>query len=118
MDCSRRPSRRPRRVAVHIRSSSGQAPSNRRPGRCATALRYDGADAPRVVAAGRELVADKILEAARAAGVPVKEDPVLVQALSSLELDEQVPPELYRAVAEALAWAYRLTGRRPGTLAA
>ena len=80
----------------------------------ATALRYESAEgAPKVVANGRNLVAEKILEAARAAGVPVREDPVLAQALETLELEQEIPPELYRAVAEALAWAYRLTERRP-----
>ena len=79
----------------------------------ATALRYEGRDAPKVVATGRALVAEKILEAAHAAGVPVREDPVLAEALQALELDTEIPPELYRAVAEALAWAYRLTGRAP-----
>ena len=84
---------------------------SRQPGKRAAALRYDGPDAPRVVASGRDLVAEKILEAAQAAGVPVREDAVLAQALETLELDTEIPPELYRAVAEALAWAYRLTGR-------
>ena len=79
--------------------------------RRATALRCEGRDAPKVVATGKRLVADRILEAARAAGVPLREDPVLVQALSTLELEQEIPPELYRAVAEALAWAYRLSGR-------
>ena len=45
--------------------------------------------------------------------MPVREDAVLAQALETLELDTEIPPELYRAVAEALAWAYRLTGRAP-----
>lgn len=79
----------------------------------ATALRYDGRDAPRVVATGKGLVAEKILEAARAAGVPLREDPMLMEALATLELEQEIPPELYRAVAEALAWAYRLSQRRP-----
>ena len=78
--------------------------------RRAAALRYDGRDAPRVVATGRGLVAEKILEAARAAGVPLREDPVLMEALATLEIEQEIPPELYRAVAEALAWAYRLSG--------
>ena len=78
----------------------------------ATALRYEGRDAPKVVATGKGLVAEKILEAAREAGIPLREDPVLVQALATLELEQEIPPELYRAVAEALAWAYRLSGRR------
>ncbi len=77
----------------------------------ATALRYEGVDAPLVVATGKGLVAEKILEAARAAGIPLREDPALVQALATLELEQEIPPELYRAVAEALAWAYRLSGR-------
>lgn len=81
--------------------------------RRAAALRYDGRDAPRVVATGRGRVADRILEAARAAGVPLREDPVLMEALATLELDQEIPPELYRAVAEALAWAYRLSGTAP-----
>jgi flagellar biosynthesis protein len=90
---------------------SARKPSGKR----ATALRYDGPDAPRVVASGRNLVAEKILEAAREAGVPVREDAVLAQALETLELDTEIPPELYKAVAEALAWAYRLTGRAAAT---
>jgi flagellar biosynthesis protein len=83
----------------------------------ATALRYDGRDAPRVVAAGKGLVAEKILEAAREAGVPLREDAMLMEALATLELDQQIPPQLYRAVAEALAWAYLLSGRRPPSAA-
>jgi flagellar biosynthesis protein len=79
--------------------------------RRAAALRYDGQAAPNLVACGRGPVAEAILRAAREAGVPVMEDAVLVQALDALELGSQVPPELYRAVAEALVWAYRLTGR-------
>jgi flagellar biosynthesis protein len=81
----------------------------------AAALRYDGRDAPRVVATGRGLVAERILEAAREAGVPLREDPVLMEALATLELEQEIPPELYRAVAEALAWAYRLSGGGPPT---
>jgi flagellar biosynthesis protein len=84
----------------------------------AAALRYDGRDAPRLVASGKGHVADSILEAARAAGVPLREDPVLIEALATLELDQQIPPELYKAVAEALAWAYRLSGRRQGLASA
>jgi flagellar biosynthesis protein len=70
-----------------------------------------------VVAAGKGLVAEKILEAAREAGVPLREDAMLMEALATLELDQQIPPQLYRAVAEALAWAYLLSGRRPPSAA-
>jgi flagellar biosynthesis protein len=78
--------------------------------RRAAALRYDaGSDAsPRVVATGRGHVAARIIAEARAAGVPVRDDAALAEALASLDLGLNVPEELYRAVAEALAWAYRL----------
>jgi flagellar biosynthesis protein len=78
--------------------------------RRAAALRYDaGADAaPRVVATGRGRVAERIVAEARAAGVPVRDDAALAEALAGLDLGLDVPEELYRAVAEALAWAYKL----------
>jgi flagellar biosynthesis protein len=83
------------------------------PGHRATALRYTaGQDAaPRVVATGRGHVADAILERAREAGVPVREDPALVEALARLELANEIPEDLYAAVAEALVWAYALDAR-------
>jgi flagellar biosynthesis protein len=78
----------------------------------AAGLRYrTGESAPALVASGRGHVADAILKAADDAGIPVREDAVLVEALAHLELGDSVPPELYQAVAEALAWAYRLTRR-------
>ena len=79
----------------------------------AAALRYQkGETAPALVASGRGHVADAILAAAEEAGIPVREDAVLVEALAHLELGDRVPPELYQAVAEALAWAYHLARRR------
>jgi flagellar biosynthesis protein len=68
-------------------------------------------NAPRVVAAGAGLVAERIVALARESGVPVREDPALVQALAVLELGEEVPRALYVAVAETLAWAYGLGDR-------
>jgi flagellar biosynthesis protein len=76
--------------------------------RRATALRYEGSGAPKVVASGRGHVADRILAAAQEAGVPVREDPQLAAALSALALGQDVPEELWVAVAEVLAWAYEL----------
>jgi flagellar biosynthesis protein len=73
------------------------------------ALRYTGTGAPRVVAAGRGHVAVTILETAREAGVPVHEDPELADALAGLALGDEVPEELWAAVAEALAWAYSVS---------
>jgi flagellar biosynthesis protein len=85
------------------------------PRRRATALRFDPAagGAPRVVASGAGLIAERILELARQEGIPVREEPALVEALSRLELEQEIPPELYIAVAEVLVWAYGLEGRRP-----
>ena len=76
----------------------------------ATALSYDESktgSAPKVVASGRGLIAEKIIAEAKAAGVPVREDAALAQALEALELEHEIPHDLYAAVAEALAWAYR-----------
>jgi flagellar biosynthesis protein len=61
-----------------------------------------------VVATGAGLVAERILAAAREAGIPVRHDPALAEALAKLELGADVPQELWTAVAETLAWAYRL----------
>ena len=74
----------------------------------AAALRYTGTGAPQVVAAGRGHVAEKILANARAAGVPVHEDPDLADALALLALGDEVPEALWTAVARVLAWAYAL----------
>ncbi len=82
------------------------------PRRHAAALHYEHGDrAPRVTAAGAGLIADRILAAAREAGVPVRSDPALAQALAALELGAHVPEVLWVAVAEALAWAYQLDAR-------
>jgi flagellar biosynthesis protein len=79
------------------------------PRRRATALRYEpGQRAPTVVAAGAGIIAERILDAAREAGVPVRSDPALSAALAQLDLGAEIPEELYIAVAEALAWAYKL----------
>jgi flagellar biosynthesis protein len=81
----------------------------------AVALRYtpEEAEAPRVIAKGQGLIADKILEQAKEHGVPIQEDPSLVEVLAKLELNEQIPVELYQVVAEILAFVYQ-TDRRSG----
>jgi flagellar biosynthesis protein len=85
------------------------------PRRRATALRYEqGQHAPQVTATGAGLVADRILAAAREAGVPVRHDPALVEALAALDLGDEVPPALWTAVAETLAWAYLLDANASG----
>lgn len=75
----------------------------------AVALAYQtGQAAPTVVAKGRGLLAEAIIEKARQAGVYVHESPELVALLMQVDLDQHIPPELYLAVAELLAWVYRL----------
>jgi flagellar biosynthesis protein len=85
------------------------------PRRRAIALRYQpGDEAPRVAATGTGLIAERIVAAARDAGVPVRSDPALAQALGALDLGQEVPQAMYVAVAEALAWAYRLDAAAQG----
>ncbi|MBI5920440.1 MAG: EscU/YscU/HrcU family type III secretion system export apparatus switch protein [Betaproteobacteria bacterium] len=75
----------------------------------AIALAYaPGDSAPRVVAKGRGLVAEEIIRRAREYGVFVHESPELVTLLMQSNLDDRIPPQLYVAVAELLAWLYRL----------
>jgi flagellar biosynthesis protein len=82
------------------------------PDRRAVALSYSGLrPAPTVVASGRGYVAEQIIELAEEIGIPIRDDPMLVEALASLELDEEIPADLYLAVAEALLWAYRISER-------
>ncbi len=79
------------------------------PQRAAAALAYhDGDLAPRVVAKGRGLLAERIIEQARASGVYVHESRELLALLMQIDLDSHIPPQLYIAVAELLAWLYRL----------
>ncbi len=77
------------------------------------ALKYrQGADsAPQVVAKGRGLIAEKILALARERGIPIREDRNMVEILSTLNLYEEIPPDLYKAVAELLAFIYKLDSK-------
>lgn len=79
----------------------------------AAAIEYDSQKdaAPRVTAKGRGIIGERILGLAVKHGVPVKKDPALVQILSRLDIDEQIPPELYKAVAEILAFIYSINER-------
>ncbi len=80
------------------------------PRRAAVALKYDAAtdSAPKVIAKGRGLVAEKIMTLAREQGNPMREDPDLVQLLTQIDLAQEIPPTLYKVVAEVLAFVYRL----------
>lgn len=79
----------------------------------ALALGYnpDKGNAPRVVAKGQGWQAEAIIELARANNVPVHEDAALVEVLSGLDLEQEIPPEFYSVVAEILAFIYRMNGK-------
>jgi len=77
----------------------------------AVALHYDRSGAPRVVAKGRGSIGARIVEIARAHGIPIEENEVLAGALSNVELGDEIPAELYRAVAEVLIFVLRLSRR-------
>lgn len=83
----------------------------------AVALAYRQTDAaPRVVAKGRGLIAEEIIARAREHGVYVHESPEMVSLLMQIDLDQRIPAQLYVAVAELLAWLYRLeSGQAPAT---
>jgi flagellar biosynthesis protein len=79
----------------------------------AVALRYDGKHAPRVTAKGQQQLAERIIAAAELADVPLYPDPELALVLSQIPLGEEVPDNLYKAIAEVIAFAYVLAGRFP-----
>ena len=76
----------------------------------AVALTYDNKKqrAPKVVAKGKGYIADKIIDIARQHDIPLYTDRNLVQVLEALDLETEIPPELFQAVAEILAFIYRL----------
>jgi flagellar biosynthesis protein len=80
----------------------------------AVALRYEPKKnrAPKVVGEGRGYLAEKILELAKQHNIPIRQDKNLLQILSRLKLNQEIPPEVYKAVAEILAFVYRLSSRQ------
>jgi flagellar biosynthesis protein len=77
----------------------------------AVALHYDKKGAPRVVAKGKGTIGAKIVEVAKAHDIPIEENEVLAGALSHVEVGDEIPAELYTAVAEVLVFVLRLSGR-------
>ena len=86
------------------------------PERDAVALQYDGLGAPRVTAKGRGDVAEEIVRIAREHDIPIQESRALTELLSTIDLGDEIPPELYLAVAEVLSFAYSLSGKTIDTL--
>jgi flagellar biosynthesis protein len=77
----------------------------------AVALHYDRTGAPRVVAKGKGSIGAKIIEVAKSHDIPIEENEVLAGALSNVDLGEEIPQELYKAVAEVLVFVLKLSGR-------
>lgn len=78
----------------------------------AAALKYkaESNKAPKVIAKGRGDVAERIIAVAKENNIPIHEDRDLIEILSTLELEQEIPPELYRTIAEILAFIYRING--------
>jgi flagellar biosynthesis protein len=79
----------------------------------AVALKYDGKNAPKITAKGTGLTAEQILGLAEQHGIPLQTEPELVKILAQIPLGDEIPNELYTAVAEVLAFAYFLSGKTP-----
>jgi flagellar biosynthesis protein len=82
----------------------------------AVALAYERPRAPRVVAVGRGWLGEKIIETAKAHGVPLQNDPALAEALAQVELETEIPEELYRAVAVVIGFVLLTNARRADEL--
>lgn len=80
----------------------------------AIALEYGRRKTPVISAKGQDDLAQKIIEEALKHGVYVAQDPQLLALLSRVDLDAEIPPEMYTAVAVILSWVYWLKGMRPG----
>ena len=76
----------------------------------AVSLKYEPPkhEAPTVTAKGHGVIAEKIIAIAKKHHIPIKDDPNLVEILSRLDLDEQIPPDVYQVVAEIFAFIYHL----------
>lgn len=81
------------------------------PPNVAIALHYDKKSAPRVTAKGKGKTAEQILKIAGEHDIPLQADPELARLLGTIPLGNEIPPELYKAVAEVIAFAYLLGGR-------
>ena len=96
-----------------VQYKMGRGIEKKKLGKKAVALRYapEKDQAPRVVAKGKGKIAERIIEEAEKEGIHIEEDPDLVEALSKIDWYEEIPPQLYTAIAEILAFTYRLNKR-------
>jgi len=74
----------------------------------AVALKYDSktTNAPKLTAKGNDKTAQKIIQLAKENNIPIKEDKNLIEMLSEVELNKEVPPQMYKAIAEIFSWVY------------
>jgi flagellar biosynthesis protein len=79
----------------------------------AVAVAYEAPNVPRVVAVGSGALGERIIETAREHGVPIEQNAALAQALSTIEIDEEIPEQLYTAIAQILAFILRASGKLP-----
>ena len=80
----------------------------------AVALGYNRSqdNAPKVLASGAGEIANKIISLAKEHDIPIKEDPDLIEILSKIEVDQEIPPNLYKAVAEIFSFLYKITNKK------
>ena len=81
----------------------------------AVALKYDGKNAPKITAKGTGITAEQILAIAEQHNIPLQTEPELARILAQVPLGEEIPRELYLAVAEVIAFAYMLSGKTPNS---
>jgi flagellar biosynthesis protein len=97
-------------MSVEAKGAKKEAKQESKTGpKLAVALQYDRKGAPRVTAKGKGAIGAKIIEVAKAHDIPIEENEVLAGALSNVELGDEIPVELYKAVAEVLVFVLRLT---------
>lgn len=98
---------------VYYRHSTHQEPIDEEDLRQAVALFYDGENTPTITAKGEGHTAQEIIDIAQASGVTLCENKPLLELLMTLELGEEIPENLYIAIAQIIAFAYRLQGKQP-----
>ena len=99
-------------MSVEAKGAKKEAKQESKTGpRLAVALQYDRKGAPRVTAKGKGTIGAKIIEVAKEHDIPIEENEVLAGALSNVELGDEIPAELYKAVAEVLVFVLRMSGR-------
>ncbi len=81
----------------------------------AISIEYEGSGAPKVTAKGKGYIAKEIIQKAMEFNIPIQEDEGLVALLSQVELNQEIPEELYEAVVQVLLFAYQVSGKNPPT---